>query len=38
MNLTIEDANPDLFSPARQNLARSILEDLSSGFISTGLE
>lgn len=38
VNLTIEDANPDLFSPARQNLARSILEELSSGFISTGVE
>jgi hypothetical protein len=36
--LEITDVNPELFSPARQKLAESILDDLEAGFIFTGVE
>jgi len=38
MTLTFVDANPDLFSPGRQRLAKETLDDLLAGFIDTGVD
>lgn len=38
MPLTLQDVNPDLFSPGRQRLAQEMLDDLLSGFIDTGID
>ena len=36
--LSFDNANPDLFSVGKQNNARQVLNDLLSGFISTGVK
>ena len=36
--LRIVQANPERFSPARQNLVENIMEDVSGGFIDTGVD
>lgn len=38
MPLTLQEMNPDLFSPGRQRLAQEILADLLAGFIDTGVD
>jgi hypothetical protein len=38
MPLTLQDANPNLFSPGRQRLAQVTLDDLLAGFIDTGVD
>jgi hypothetical protein len=35
--LTVTDINPDLFSPGRQRLVEKLIDELTAGFIDTGV-